>query len=237
MNQTMTKFARRIKKSRRPFRPHLRFTPTAWAKLLFMRDRGETEIGGFGLTETNDPLFVTDIELVDQLCTSVSVKFADQAVGDFFDRQVDRGLKPAQFARIWVHTHPGKCSDPSFTDEETFERVFGLTDWSVMFILACGGQTYARLQFSAGPGGALEIPVRVDFSMPFAASDESEWEAEYLAKVTADPMDCLSGAPLAIDGKHALQSDPHVVTATAQQTPHIDRYDPFYYGEEYWHDY
>ena len=165
------------------------------------------------------------------------MKFADQAVADFFDRQVDRGLKPAQFARIWVHTHPGKCPEPSFTDEETFERVFGQTDWSVMFILACGGQTYARLQFSAGPGGALEIPVRVDFSLPFAASDEAAWEAEYLAKVTADPMDWLTRDPLAIDGKRGLQSDPQVVAAAAQQTPNIDRDDPFYYGEEYWHGY
>jgi hypothetical protein len=28
----------------------LRFSPTAWAKLLYFRDRGETEIGGFGVT-------------------------------------------------------------------------------------------------------------------------------------------------------------------------------------------
>ena len=28
--------------------PVLRFSPTAWAKLLFLRDAGDTEIGGFG---------------------------------------------------------------------------------------------------------------------------------------------------------------------------------------------
>ena len=29
--------------------PVLRFSPTAWAKLLFLRDYGETEVGGFGI--------------------------------------------------------------------------------------------------------------------------------------------------------------------------------------------
>jgi hypothetical protein len=27
----------------------LRFTPTAWAKLLYLRDAGQSEIGGFGM--------------------------------------------------------------------------------------------------------------------------------------------------------------------------------------------
>jgi len=35
---------------RSPRRPKLRFSPTAWAKLLFLRDRGPTEVGGFGIT-------------------------------------------------------------------------------------------------------------------------------------------------------------------------------------------
>ena len=39
------------------------------------------------------------------------------------------------------------------TDEETFARVFGRTDWAVMFILARQGQSYARLRFHVGPGG------------------------------------------------------------------------------------
>ena len=27
----------------------LRFSPTAWAKLLYLRDFGRTEVGGFGI--------------------------------------------------------------------------------------------------------------------------------------------------------------------------------------------
>ena len=32
-----------------PSEPVLRFTPYAWAKLLWLRDAGPTEIGGFGI--------------------------------------------------------------------------------------------------------------------------------------------------------------------------------------------
>jgi hypothetical protein len=185
------------------------------------------------LAETDDPLLLTDIQLVDQVCTLATVKFDDQAVADFFDQQVDRGLKPSQFARVWIHTHPGKCPEPSFTDEETFERVFGHADWSVMFILACGSQTYARMQFSAGPGGSLKLPVRIDFSVPFAASDEAALETHYIAKVKVDPMDWLKETS---DSKIGEQSNESILAAAADPMSLIDRDDPFYYHEDYWYD-
>ena len=118
-----------------------------------------------------------------QQCTPVSVRFDDEAVADFFDRQVDKGRHPRQFARIWVHTHPCDCARPSGTDEQTFARCFGRADWAVMFILACGGETYARLRFNVGPGGELEIPNEVDFSLPFAAAEQEAWEQEFQANV------------------------------------------------------
>ena len=161
----------------------LRFTPTAWAKLLYLRDCGPSEVGGFAITAENDLLLVEEIQLVRQHCSPVYVSFEDEAVADFFDRQVDRGLKPEQFARIWVHTHPGSCALPSHTDEETFQRVFGRSDWAVMFILAQEGQTFARLQFFVGPGGEVQLPVSVDYSHPFPASDWSAWQEEYDANV------------------------------------------------------
>ena len=104
----------------------LRFTPYAWAKLVFLRDIGETEIGGFGIAEDpDDPLLITDIQTVEQDCTSVTVEFDDGSVADLFDRLVDEGLQPEQFARVWIHTHPDIGAEPSGVDEETFQRVFG----------------------------------------------------------------------------------------------------------------
>jgi proteasome lid subunit RPN8/RPN11 len=157
----------------------LRFTPTAWAKLLFLRDAGPTEIGGFGLAASGDLLLVEDVALVRQTCTATHVEFDDASVADLFDDQVDKGRRPEQFARLWLHTHPGSSAEPSRTDEETFERAFGGTDWAVMFILARGGQVVARLRYHLGPGVDVQLPVEVEYSLPFAASDEVRWQREY----------------------------------------------------------
>ena len=70
-------------------RPKLRFSPTAWAKLLCLRDLGPTEVGGFGITDAGDLLHVRDIALVPQHCNEVFVAFDDTAVAEFFDDQVD----------------------------------------------------------------------------------------------------------------------------------------------------
>jgi hypothetical protein len=113
-------------------RPTLRFTPPAWAKLVYLRDRGPTEIGGFGISDLGEPLLMTDVVLVPQLATGLTTKFDDAGVADFFDRQVDAGRRPEEFARLWVHTHPGDSPEPSGTDEVTFARVFQRTDWAVM---------------------------------------------------------------------------------------------------------
>ena len=161
----------------------LRLSPYAWRKLLFLRDLGPTEVGGFGISSQNDLLLVEDITLIPQLSTAVTVKFDDQAVADHFDDYVDQGYAVERFGRIWVHTHPGDSAAPSGTDEETFSRCFGSADWAIMFILAQGGETYARLALNSGPGGSLLLPVEIDFSRPFRGSEETEWEQEYLTCV------------------------------------------------------
>jgi hypothetical protein len=179
---------------RRQFRrkvPPLRLTPYAWAKLLHLRDLGETEVGGFGVAAPGDLLLVADVVLVRQQCSPVTVKFDDGAVADYFDRQVDADRTPEQFGRIWIHTHPGDCPLPSCTDEATFERCFGSADWAVMFIVARGGQTYARLRFNSGPQGELLLPVEIDFQEPFGASDWAAWEEEYCEAVISE-RDVLS---------------------------------------------
>jgi proteasome lid subunit RPN8/RPN11 len=167
--------------------PVLRFSPTAWAKLQYFCHRGNTEIGGFGLTSAEDLLLVEDFVTVRQSASGVSVSFDDAAVADFFETQVDCGRRPEQFARLWCHTHPGNSPIPSLVDEETFHRVFGSCDWAIMFIVARGGKTYARLRFNVGPGGQILIPVAVDYRLPFPAADHAAWEAEYQAHIQTEP--------------------------------------------------
>ena len=166
--------------------PPLRLTPYAWAKLLFLRDAGPTEIGGFGISSVSNLLLIEDFRLVKQCCSVATVRFDDESVADFFDEQVDQGLAPERFGRIWVHTHPGSSPVPSVTDEETFTRCFGGADWSLMLILACGGKTYARLRFGAGPTASLILPIEIDFGTIGPAMDHAIWEQEYRDNVSAE---------------------------------------------------
>ena len=184
-------------------RPALRFAPDAWAKLLWLRDRGSTEVGGFGITDREDPLRVIEFATVRQHCTAASVGFEDEAVADFFEDQWDAGRRPEQCGRVWLHSHPGESANPSALDEATFARVFGGCDWAVMFIIAKGGATYARLRCNVGPGMAKRLPVRVDYSPPFGASDVEAWESEYQTHIQTMPEEMFD--PFDLD---AAETDP-----------------------------
>ena len=187
--------------------PVLRFSPHAWAKLLFFRDRGQTEIGGFGITPADDLLYVEDFITVQQSATVAGVTFEDEAVNEFLDNQVDAGCQPVQVLRVWCHTHPGSSPEPSCVDEETFSRVFGRCDHAVMFVLATGGKSYARLRFNVGPGGDVRIPVEVDYSQPFASSDFDAWQAEYKANVKARRERLWPGMELGWDDQYGIHAD------------------------------
>ena len=58
----------KMNRFRKPPGPSLRFSPLAWAKLLFLRDFGDTEVGGFGIASDNDLLLIEDVQLVGQQC-------------------------------------------------------------------------------------------------------------------------------------------------------------------------
>jgi proteasome lid subunit RPN8/RPN11 len=179
--KTKTKIEQRRYKEKR--QPILRFSPTAWAKLLYFRDKSENEIGGFGITEGDDLLFITDFVTIKQEVTPVTVKFDDEAVADLFETHVDLGRKPEQFARVWLHTHPSDFAEPSVTDEETFLRVFGNCQWAVMCILAKDNQMYTRIRFNIGPGCQIRIPVEIDYIHDFGPSEAEKWSVEYDANV------------------------------------------------------
>ena len=173
-------------------RRRLTFSPLAWLKMQFLCHAGPTEVAAFGLAAADDPLTLEDILVVRQQATPVTVAFDDEAIADLFDGMVDAGIAPGRFARVWLHTHPGASVEPSGTDEETFHRVFGGCDWAVMAILGRTGNTFARLRFNAGPGGSMDLPVRVDWTdwprvAPWLAHRIEEWEREYVTLVNCVP--------------------------------------------------
>lgn len=194
------------KKSDRPKRLALRFSPTAWAKLLYFRDKSDNEVGGFGITKPDDLLSVINFVTVKQEVTAVSVKFDDEAVANFFETQVDLGRKPEQFARIWLHSHPGDMAEPSMTDEETFARVFGGCRWAVMFVLAQDNKTYTKLSFNIGPKGQVLIPAQVDYSQDFGPSNQEAWDAEYKTNIKATEWLSVLSSKNNNSAKHDLTS-------------------------------
>lgn len=208
MNTTTPRFSPRARRQT----PRLRFEPLAWLKLQWFCHRGETEVGGFGLSSPYDPLHIVDFLTLKQDATCVTVSFHDTAVADLFDRYADLGVPPDRFARVWLHTHPGASVTPSGTDEETFERAFGGCSWSVMAILGRTGRVYARLRYGVGPRGSVRLRHRVDWSrLPQALSEATlfdlarKWEAEYAAHVHAfDVFDALPPAQ-ALDLRHYLE--------------------------------
>jgi hypothetical protein len=167
-------------------RPRLRFSPRAWLKFQFLCHAGPTEVAAFGLSSDAHPLLVEDLLVVKQRATAATVAFDDAAVADLFDQMADRGVPPGRFGRVWLHIHPCSSVTPSRVDEATFDRVFGACDWAVMGILGRTGRTYARLRFSAGPGGAMVIPTAVEWAdwpayaqSPQFNVDLDQWQAEY----------------------------------------------------------
>jgi hypothetical protein len=74
--------------------------------------------------------------------------------------------------------------------------------WAIMFILARGGATYARLKFNAGPGGEQVLPVEVDYGQDFSGTDQVAWQEEYqLCVQTADSL--IVDEPTELD-EHAI---------------------------------
>lgn len=161
----------------------LLLSPYAWAKMLYMRDKGDTEISGFGIADPDNLLKIVDFITVKQTASCATFEMEDDGVSDFALNMVEKGLKPEQFMRVWLHTHPGNFCTPSGTDEECFNRWFGGCDWAVMCILAKDDKMSARLRFNTGPRAEIELPVKVDYDMDFPASDRESWEEEYKANI------------------------------------------------------
>jgi hypothetical protein len=178
-----------IQKPDKPGKPccsktKVRLTPYAFAKARFIRDLEDLEVSGYCITSKDDPLLIQDFMLVKQEVGPASIDMDGDSIGEFYERMVELGYQPCEFARIWMHTHPGTSPNPSGTDEETFKKHFSDPDWSVMLILAKGGAWYARLRFNIGPGGSMEVPVEIDWDEEFPESNQAEWFREYELNVT-----------------------------------------------------
>lgn len=166
--------------------PTLRFSPYAWAKLIWLRDRGQTEITGFGLGGEQDPLRIEDVILLTQVTTSASVEFEDDAIAEMCDRARAAGIAVNRFRKISIHTHPGNSPTPSSTDETAYKDYFIDHDWSILFILARGGDWYARYRVGRPVPVQMALDVRIDYQGDTRAVDDAaraDWDQEYTTYV------------------------------------------------------
>jgi len=177
----------------------LTFTPRAWAKLAYMRDRGTSEVSGFGISHPNDPMLITDFRLVEQINTSTFTEFVDKALANYVeDMAINEKIGPARCFRVWIHTHPNMSPTPSGHDESTFARVNGESSWGVMCVVA-DTKEYARLIVNNAEGMSVqrELSVRLGLYTPFDAVTEDDykaWEQEYLDKVSVRSYDLSSSS-------------------------------------------
>lgn len=165
------------------FGKELRFSPYAWGKLIWFRDRGPTEVAGYCITSTEDPLLVTDFVLIKQECTMVSFDLDTDDGVEYVERMMDKGLPPWSTNNILAHTHPSVDTTPSPTDETNFRKAFSHPDWAIMLIVGTDGSTYCRLKMNTGPGTIILLDVVIDYSVEFGGSNIVEWEKEYKEKV------------------------------------------------------
>ena len=182
---TTTQFGAGQHRSRYAGNECLVFTQYAANKVRwFLHRAGGNEVGGLGLTDPNDPLKVIDFIVPKQETSAASVEFDAEGLADLFEDMADEGVQPAQFFRVWIHTHPGQhFNQPSMTDENTFRTVFGDHEYAIMFIADQGLHTFCRLRYNRKPACQAEIEVIIDNTEKCPADNPEEWEAEYTENV------------------------------------------------------
>ena len=176
------------------FGKELRFSPYAWAKLIYLRDIGDTEVAGYATTATDDPLLITDFRLIKQECTIATFDLDTNDIAEDAERTLDMGLSPWQTHNILCHTHPSANTDPSGVDEENFEKAFSHPNWAIMLIVGKDGSTYCRLKMNTGPGTISLLDVVIEYGVQFSGSNPTKWEKEYKAKVSQKESFHMTGA-------------------------------------------
>lgn len=152
----------------------------AWQKLTLLADSVDYEIAAIGVTSGDNPLFVEDIVLPEQVCSKASFDFVDGALADHMVKQYEAGRVGDQSYRIWIHTHPeGVGCTPSGTDWETMDDGFGKCPFTVMVIMeqhthACSATMRYRLPADDGMRPIVhDVPMGVRYITSPSLEDDA----------------------------------------------------------------
>lgn len=164
--------------------PALRFTPTAWAQYLTIRDSGDTEVGAYGVTSEKDPLLVIGLVLPKQTVSVTSVDVDGDDLLDLTEAMDKLGYSADRWSRVWCHTHPGNSATPSSVDEAYFKELD--QEWSAMVILAENDETYCRFSWcpKSGAVASAVVDIEIDYECDFPGTSRKEWLKECDKKVT-----------------------------------------------------
>ena len=159
--------------------PELVVDGSVWSHMKYMVQTCSGEMTGFGVGTKDDPLHVIAFKVLKQRCSAASCEFDDAAVAEYWAEQHKLGRSPREFARVWVHSHPGNMLEPSGTDWENMRNTFGKCDWAVMLILSKDGGHKAWVQFGGeGPNGVIEADVRVDWTQGWGDETGKRWKED-----------------------------------------------------------
>ena len=160
------------------------FTPYAWAKLVHMRDKIACEVSGMGITPKL-PNLVEDVYFPKQEVQSAYVDIDEDGFAEMVDELASKGLRPDQFMRIWIHTHPsGMGPNPSGRDNQCMDEAFSSPDWAIMMIVAKDGKTFAQMRVNKPFRIESLLDVMIDYKAEFPGSNITAWDAEYNKNVT-----------------------------------------------------
>lgn len=160
----------------------LKFTPYAWAKLMYLRNATDNEFGGFGITDDKDLLLVRDIAIIKQEVSSVSFELDPDAHHEYLLEMTEKGYTIDQCMRVWIHTHPGGPT-PSNTDWSNVEEVYSDVDWFVMFINGDSANYCSMFVNVKGMRVEQKLLTCIDWEKDCPAIVLDDWESEYLEKV------------------------------------------------------
>lgn len=160
--------------------PELLFSEYAWHKLKYLYDKSvdkKTEISFCGISTAEKPLYVKDVVMPKQKGHSTETEWDSEDISEFVNQMLDKGYKPEEFFRIWIHTHPGFSCNPSGHDEKQIVELFGNVNFGVMAIMGKDHKMSAHLILNYKSLRTItEIPVK--YELPDYSEHHEKWDEE-----------------------------------------------------------
>jgi len=148
----------------------------------------------FGYSSGDNPLEVCDLVVPDQQASAATFDLDMKKMAKMCDAYRKEGIEMDSYYYIWGHTHPAGVTNFSGVDIDSRERTTDSCPWSVTFIVTKSHEAKAILLCKIkGVRIEKELPIEVDWTVPFGESKEKEWGEEYLNRVHTFPATNLNG--------------------------------------------